>query len=638
MSPGGVEKQTATMKICLACNREFQEPGLSTCPHDGTSLIALKSEDEFIGQTLAGKYDVTEQIGKGGMGVVYKANQQMLDRVVAIKMLQAELVSDENSNKRFQQEAKAASCLSHPHIITLYDYGVLQGGGQPYLVMEYLEGVPLIDEIRGRGPLDPFRAVKIFSEVADGLYHAHTQGIVHRDLKPSNIILVERDGDPDFVKIVDFGLAKLMPWSGKESQHLTKTGEVFGSPIYMSPEQCMGKTLGPTSDIYSLGITLFEALVGTPPFRGSNSIQTASMHMQSPRPRFSEKNPAISLPENLERVVLKTIEKEPDDRFQNMAEFKDALQAAVYNDAAIEIPPSLMVSRHAIPALGHSSANVPTINKSSSGISAIRSSAGISAIRSSAAVPTLKDQSETRLLTQLGAPGKDSGPNKALLLGGIVAAALAIGGAGAWVFMNQAAHTLISTSGKIWYYNKDTHEVLIHNNDGNHLLKYDNEEFGSQLNDKETDSQLGRTAPSVKFTGTSEKAKQGTLTDVLSVSPDDTDESSAYQVVSNFLGKMAGNDPEYSSAEQLITPDVATKMQQMFPKGLIVLGHMGEGDSKPAHAAKIVQDDPNAGIVFLVDKISFLVQPVEGLWRFTVRDGKITSIEDVGPTVWNEGG
>jgi serine/threonine protein kinase len=348
VSPEAEKHIVPASKMCLACSQEFQGD-IATCPNDGTSLIALNKQDPFLGKTLADRYHLTEIIGKGGMGVVYLARHEMMDRLVALKMLQAELTQDEMSVKRFQQEAKAASHLNHPHLITLHDFGILPTG-QPFLVMEYLEGVSLLDVLRGEGPLEPKRAVKIFSEVADGLYHAHKVGILHRDLKPSNIILVNNQGDQDFVKIVDFGLAKLMPWSGKESQHLTKTGEVFGSPIYMSPEQCMGKQLWPTSDIYSLGITLFEALTGKPPFRGANSIQTASKHMTEAPPRLMDVRPDLPLPEGFERVIQKCLQKNGEDRFQDMAEFKDALQASLNSDR-VQMPESLMVSTRAIPAI-----------------------------------------------------------------------------------------------------------------------------------------------------------------------------------------------------------------------------------------------------------------------------------------------
>lgn len=428
---GGQEGRAATVKMCLACNHEF-EGNLSHCPTDGTSLILIKQEDEFIGKVLADRYYITDIIGKGGMGVVYLARHQMMDRMVAIKMLQTELTQDENSVRRFQQEAKAASCLNHPHIITLHDFGIMPTG-QPFIVMEYLEGIPLMDIVKRQGPIDPPRAVKIFSEVADGLYHAHNQGILHRDLKPSNIILTENDGNRDFVKVVDFGLAKLMPWSGKESQHLTKTGEVFGSPIYMSPEQCMGKQLKESSDVYSLGITLFEALTGKPPFRGSNSIKTASMHMTDSPPRFAEVRPDLQLPEGLEKVVMIALAKDPQERFQNMADFKDALLSGLTGDLKIDMPSSLMVSRH------HSA---------------------ISAVSATVKTASKKERS----VTDLRAKTSKTHINPAIIGGGV--AAIAAIGAAAFFLLQPTP-----VDGEIYYFNGQSGQMHIHDDKVNTIKK-----------------------------------------------------------------------------------------------------------------------------------------------------------------------
>jgi len=322
------DNQSSTQKLCLACNLTF--PGsLTHCPKDGTQLIAF-GHDEKLGKVINEKYKIVELVGKGGMGSVYLAED--LTRPghwVAVKMLHAQLSEDKQSVKRFQQEASAASDLQHPNLIHQYDYGMIDGK-TPFLVMEYLEGDSLSEVIKEQGPMNPVRAVRIFSQVMEGLKYAHDKGVVHRDIKPSNILLVKMKGsNEDHVKVLDFGLAKLMPWSGKESQHLTKTGEVFGSPIYMSPEQCMGKKLEPSSDIYSLGITLFEALTGKPPFRGQNVVQTASKHLSDPPPPFETVCPDLNLPLNLQAVVFTALEKEPIHRFHDMIEFKNALVFAV---------------------------------------------------------------------------------------------------------------------------------------------------------------------------------------------------------------------------------------------------------------------------------------------------------------------
>lgn len=323
---GETAAKQQTKKMCLACNQTF-EGNMTNCPKDGTQLVTFGGDDN-LGKVINERYKILEKVGQGGMGAVYLA--EVLGKKnswVAIKMLHAQLSEDKVSVKRFQQEASAASDLQHPNLIAQYDYGMMDGK-QPFLVMEYLEGESLADMIKEQGPINPVQCCRIFSQVMDGLQYAHEKGVVHRDIKPSNILLIRRDGE-EIVKVLDFGLAKLMPWSGKESQHLTKTGEVFGSPIYMSPEQCMGKQLEPSSDIYSLGITLFEALTGKPPFKGQNVVQTASKHLSDAPPTFESIRPDLNLPLNLQNVVFRSLEKETTHRFLSMNEFKKDLVYAV---------------------------------------------------------------------------------------------------------------------------------------------------------------------------------------------------------------------------------------------------------------------------------------------------------------------
>jgi eukaryotic-like serine/threonine-protein kinase len=324
---GGVEKQTLS-RLCLACNRGYGEH-VGFCPNDGTPLIRFQtSEDRWIGKVLDDRYEVKQQLGKGGIGVVYLAQDLRTNVSVAIKMLQSELVIDEASIKRFEQEVSAMASMNHPHLVAWHGSGMTPTG-QPFLVMEYLQGRGLREVIKEGGPIAPERAVHIFSQVTEGVECAHLQGLIHRDLKPSNIVLIEQNGDPDYVKVLDFGLVKLMPWAGKPTQQLTKAGESFGSPMYMCPEQCVGKKLSQSSDIYSLAITLFEALTGSPPFRGSNPIQTTSMHVHQSPPKFADVRSGLELPVALEAVVMTALQKDPADRFQSMSDFRNALQSAL---------------------------------------------------------------------------------------------------------------------------------------------------------------------------------------------------------------------------------------------------------------------------------------------------------------------
>lgn len=312
-------------KVCIECHRQFTGI-VAACPHDGTLLVSVV-QDPLIGTILAGNYEIISVLGQGGMGVVYKARYALMDRIVAIKMLQAQLITDSMSVKRFQHESKAASRINHPNVISVFDFGI-SPTGQPYIVMDFLAGTPLSDEIKKEGQIGVERTIKIMAQACDALEHAHRQGVIHRDLKPSNIVLINFDDDKDFVKVVDFGVAKLL--TGTESQKLTQVGEVCGSPVYMSPEQCKGLDLDNRSDVYSMAIVVYEALTGRLPILGKTMVETMFEHVSSPPKPIAEARPDLYIPERLEAVIMKALSKDPKDRHQSM----DALRA----DLEIAIP------------------------------------------------------------------------------------------------------------------------------------------------------------------------------------------------------------------------------------------------------------------------------------------------------------
>lgn len=279
----------------------------------------------MVGSVLDGRYDILAPLGEGAMSTVYKARDRVTGRVAAVKVLRRGLSMDSASTKRFEREAKAISSLSHPNLVTVHDFGTTRGG-QPYQVIEYLEGRSLADII-GEGPLAPERAVAIFCQICDAMQHAHSKGIIHRDLKPENIMLITHEGRSDFVKVVDFGIVKLTEESQIASQRLTATGEVWGSPLYASPEQCMGKELDHRSDIYSLGLVLYEALTGKPAVSGKNIGQIAMKHVRDRPPPFGASYPDHRIPPLLQEITLRSLEKDPDQRFQSMAKMGEALAA-----------------------------------------------------------------------------------------------------------------------------------------------------------------------------------------------------------------------------------------------------------------------------------------------------------------------
>ena len=282
-------------------------------------------QDVLIGQTV-GNYLVKQRLGEGGMGAVYLAEHPSIGKKVALKVLHAEFATNSEVVDRFFNEAKAVNSIAHPNIVDIVDYGVIQTGprGQDslvYFIMEYLSGLTLSQVIRNEAPLPPERALMIALQVADALSASHRAGIVHRDLKPDNIILMQRGRDQDFVKLLDFGIAKLT--TDGRTGNRTRTGLVLGTPAYMSPEQCEGSAkVDHRTDIYALGICLYEMLVGRVPFIGEGYGEILVQHLTQ---RPVEPSRYRMMSPHVEQVVLKALEKRPEMRYPSMDEFIRAM-------------------------------------------------------------------------------------------------------------------------------------------------------------------------------------------------------------------------------------------------------------------------------------------------------------------------
>jgi serine/threonine protein kinase len=289
--------------------------------------------DPLVGTVVAERYRVLELVGKGGMGVVYKARHEMMERTVALKMLLPQLLADENAVPRFQREARAASRINHSNIIGLHDFGQTEDG-RPYLVMDYIEGESLSDVLKREGQLGVSRSAHIFIQVCDALSHAHELGIIHRDLKPGNIMLVPAEDARDFVKVVDFGIAKMYEAEeGHEAQKLTATGELFGSPVYMSPEQCAGQQLDARSDVYALGCVMYETLTGKLPCAGKTVIETVSRQMNTIPPGFADARPDLYIPEWIEGIIFRALQKDPAKRQQSMRDLQEEIRIGLSNQS-----------------------------------------------------------------------------------------------------------------------------------------------------------------------------------------------------------------------------------------------------------------------------------------------------------------
>lgn len=275
------------------------------------------------GQRINDRYEIIRLIGEGGMANVYLAYDTILERNVAVKVLRGDLADDEKFVRRFQREAISASSLSHPNIVEMYDVG--EDNGNFYIVMEYIDGKTLKQLIKKRGHLTASEAVDIMCQLTDGLAHAHDSYIIHRDIKPQNIMILE-DG---LVKITDFGVAMAL-----NASDLTQTNSVMGSVHYLPPEQAAGKGSTIKSDIYSLGIVLYEMLAGTMPFRGETAVEIALKHIKNPMPSIRKINPKI--PQALENVILKATAKNPKNRYNNVRELYDDLKTCLDKKRANE--------------------------------------------------------------------------------------------------------------------------------------------------------------------------------------------------------------------------------------------------------------------------------------------------------------
>jgi serine/threonine-protein kinase len=285
--------------------------------------------DPLIGQTI-GNYLVTRKLGEGGMGAVYLAEHPSIGKKVALKVLHSEFSNNQEIAHRFFQEAKAVNDIGHPNIVDIVDFGILQAGSGReqlvYFIMEHLAGMTLSQLIRSEAPLPPERALAIALQVADALSASHRCGIVHRDLKPDNIMLMQRGRERDFVKLLDFGIAKLTGGNATGS-HRTRAGIIMGTPAYMSPEQCEGRdTVDLRTDVYALGIVMYEMLTGRVPFLGEGYGEILVQHLTQPPAPVSQFR---MLPAHVEAVVMKALEKRADMRYPTMDEFMRAMSDPV---------------------------------------------------------------------------------------------------------------------------------------------------------------------------------------------------------------------------------------------------------------------------------------------------------------------
>lgn len=297
--------------------RTWGDPGITAPAQASEEAPTLQA-----GTVLAGRYVIERLIGEGGMGEVYLARHQTIDKLVAIKLLAPERARKPRTVSRFLQEAKAASKIRHEHIVDITDFGEVDG--LAFFVMEFLDGEDLSDIVKREGRLSWAPARSITIQILEGLGAAHDVGIVHRDVKPHNCFITPRERDPNFVKIIDFGIAKLR--DGQSEEQLTQTGAIMGTADYMSPEQGQGMELDGRSDLYSVGVILYRMLVGRVPFKAGNPMATVYQHVHNDATPPSQACPEANLGKHVDALVLRALAKDPAERFDTAAEFIDALK------------------------------------------------------------------------------------------------------------------------------------------------------------------------------------------------------------------------------------------------------------------------------------------------------------------------
>ena len=288
-------------------------------------MVRALEGDEYVGKLIAQKYRVEALIGEGGMGKVYRATQVALDKPVVLKVLRQSLLSDERTVARFQREAKAASRLNHPNSISIIDFGQADDGAL-FIAMEYVSGRDLHQILSREWPLPESRVIRLVSQVLSALQDAHAAGVIHRDLKPENIMVEpRRGGETDFVKVLDFGIAKIQDAGADDGPALTRAGFVCGTPEYMSPEQARGAQLDHRSDLYAVGVILYQLTTGLLPFESDSAVGFATKHLTEEPPAPSRRRPDAKISPAMERLILKTLSKSPDDRPQTAESFKTEL-------------------------------------------------------------------------------------------------------------------------------------------------------------------------------------------------------------------------------------------------------------------------------------------------------------------------
>ena len=361
------------------------------------------AEDPLVGTVVSDRYRIVRKVGEGGMGAVYQAEHAVIGKRVALKVLFADLSRRPELVARFLQEAKSASRIGHENVIDISDFGQTSHG-LVYIAMEFLEGQDLGRALRTERTLPWARARGILMQIAKGLRAAHGQGIIHRDMKPENIFLVQREGRPDFVKVLDFGIAKVVSADNNDGPRLTQTGMIFGTPEYMSPEQAQGQPPDHRVDVYAVGCIMYHMLTGVVPFHADSFMGILTKHLLEPVIPPRQRRPDLQIPADVEAVCLRALEKDRDKRWADMDEFYRAIGAA----GGQPFEPST-VTRIPTPALPGATLKYPSLAEPNAGVRDSRT-----AITATPPVGTFDDERPSRPEPPGGGPGRarQAGPGR----------------------------------------------------------------------------------------------------------------------------------------------------------------------------------------------------------------------------------
>ena len=309
----------------------------------------MSEADPRVGQIVDGAFRIERLLGQGGMGQVYLAHQLAMDRPVVLKILLRQLADDATALERFQREARFISRLNHPNVVSVHTFGRMDDGAL-FLVMEYVHGLSLREELKASGALPQDRALRIVDQILSALTEAHSSGLIHRDLKPENVMLTQKSGTDDLIKVLDFGIAKVVAEDQPALTTLTATDAIIGTPRYMSPEQARSKPLDARSDLYSLGLILHEMVAGAHPFKADTPLDFLLKHVTEPVPSLIGRYPERGIHAAVERIVLCALEKQPERRFRSAADMQRAVRGALALLQSGDVPTPRLPADEAFPA------------------------------------------------------------------------------------------------------------------------------------------------------------------------------------------------------------------------------------------------------------------------------------------------